>query len=147
MSNLFHTLVAAPSVTVNSSDLGRVPSHISRVDDIGQEEMHLFTCPNLWICTVVQSLATLLPSGNHQPSLELSCGLGGRAKLRRAVLFFPHFLAAPWHMKLLGQGSDPSCSLDLSCNCGNAGSLTHCARLGIESVSQCSQDAADPLVP
>ena len=51
---------------------------------------------------------------------------------------FP-FLAAPQHKKFLGQGSY------LSQSCHNAGSLTDCARLGIEHVSQCSQDAADPV--
>ena len=43
----------------------------------------------------------------------------------------------------MGQGSDPSCSWDLSCSCGNARSLTHCARLGTEPASQRFQDAAD----
>ena len=51
-------------------------------------------------------------------------------------------------MELLGQGSDPSRSQDLSCSCSNAGSLAHCARLGMETESQHSQDAAaDPVVP
>lgn len=61
--------------------------------------------------------------------------------------FFP-FLATLWHMDFLGQGSNPSHSFDLSCSCSNnARSLTHCARPGIEPVSQGSQDAADPFVP
>ena len=38
------------------------------------------------------------------------------------------FLAALWHMEFLGQGSDLTHSYDLSCSCGNAGSLIHCAR-------------------
>ena len=50
------------------------------------------------------------------------------------------FLTTPWYMELLGQGSDLSCSLDLSQNCGNSRSLTHCSRLGIKPTSQCSQD-------
>ena len=45
-------------------------------------------------------------------------------------------------MELPGQGSDPSLSLNLS---GNTGSLTHCARPGIEPVSQHFQDATNPL--
>ena len=53
----------------------------------------------------------------------------------------------PTAYEFLGQGSDPSCSHDLSHSHGNAGSLTHCARLGIEPASQCSQDTADPIVP
>ena len=52
--------------------------------------------------------------------------------------FFPlsfFFLAAPWHMELLGQGirSEP-----LSRSCSNARSLTCCAGPGIEP---------DPIVP
>ena len=34
-------------------------------------------------------------------------------------IFFS-FLATPQHMQFLGQGSDPSCSCDLCCSCGNA---------------------------
>ena len=45
-------------------------------------------------------------------------------------------------MECPGQRSDPSCNLNISC--GNTGSLTHCARPGIEPVSQCSQDAGHP---
>ena len=59
--------------------------------------------------------------------------------------FFFAFLATSWHIELLGQGSDLSCGLNLSCNCSNSGFLTHCARPGIEPESQCSQDAADPI--
>ena len=57
------------------------------------------------------------------------------------------FLAAPQPAKLPGQESDPSRTLDLSWNCGNAGSLTHYARLETEARSQGSQDAASPFVP
>ena len=52
-------------------------------------------------------------------------------------LLFP-VLAALQHVEFLGQGSD------LSCSCGNAGSPTLCAKLGIEPESQCSRDAAGP---
>ena len=64
-----------------------------------------------------------------------------------SFFFFFFFLAAPWHMEFLGQGSDLSHSCDLSCSCSNAGSLTHCARPGIEPRSQHSQDAANPSAP
>ena len=57
------------------------------------------------------------------------------------------FLATLWHMEFLGQGSDPSHSCDLCDICGNTGSLTHCARLGIEPVSQRSRDAAHTVGP
>ena len=45
------------------------------------------------------------------------------------------------------EGSDPSCGLDLSCSRGHTGSLTHCARPGIESVPQPCQDTDDPVAP
>lgn len=50
-------------------------------------------------------------------------------------------------MELPGQGSDLSRSCDLSYSCGNAGSWTHCARPGVEHVSQHSQEAADSVAP
>ena len=53
-------------------------------------------------------------------------------------LFFVFFLAAPCHMELPGQGSDLNHSHELSCSCGNAKSLTHCAGLGIKPMSQYS---------
>ena len=56
----------------------------------------------------------------HHPSEKMS-------------LYFFLFLATPQHRELLGQASDQSHSFDLSHSCGNAGSLTHCARLGIKS--------------
>ena len=59
---------------------------------------------------------------------------------------FP-FLAAPWHVELPGQGSDPSRSCDLCCTCGNTGSLSHCAEPGIKPMLRCSQDIAHPIVP
>ena len=61
-------------------------------------------------------------------------------------LFFP-FLATPWHREFPGHGSDPRCSCNLSHSCGNNGSLSHCAGLGIERAFRCSQDSTDPIVP
>ena len=63
------------------------------------------------------------------------------------LTFFFLFLAAPWHMEFLGQGSDLSYVYNLTCSCSNVGFLTHCAGPGIEPMSQCSQDAANPIVP
>ena len=51
------------------------------------------------------------------------------------------------HMELLGHRTDVSLSRKLSCSCGNARSFTHCAGLGIEPMSQHSQDATHPVVP
>ena len=54
-------------------------------------------------------------------------------------------MAALWHMDFPDQESDWSLSCHLSCSCGNAGSLTHCAGPEIEPVSQHFQGAADPM--
>lgn len=67
--------------------------------------------------------------------------------LFQTTLFFL-FLGAPgdtW--EFLGQGSDLSCTCSLSRSCDKAGSLIHCNGLGIEPVSQRSQDPADLVVP
>ena len=61
--------------------------------------------------------------------------------------FFSHFWPPLWHIELLGQGSDLNHIRDLRLSCGNARSLTHCAGLGIEPMSQCCQDAANPIAP
>ena len=50
-------------------------------------------------------------------------------------------------MEFPGQGSDLSCSCDLCLSCSKAGSLTHCAELGIKPACQCSRDATNPVVP
>ena len=50
------------------------------------------------------------------------------------------FLASPRYVEFLGQGSDSHLSYDLRHSYGNAESLTHCARPGIEPVSQGSRD-------
>ena len=50
-------------------------------------------------------------------------------------------------MEFLGQVSDLGASYDLPCSCGDTRFLTHCARSEIESASQHSRDAADPVVP
>ena len=66
------------------------------------------------------------------PSKSLSVGSQlsqeGLKIWNSSFFFFSLFLAAPQHMDLLGQGSDLSHSCNLSHSCGNAGSLTHCAR-------------------
>ena len=56
------------------------------------------------------------------------------------------FFGCPSNMEFLGQGSDLSHSCNLSC-CYSTRALNHCAGLGIEPVSQSSQDAADPVAP
>ena len=56
------------------------------------------------------------------------------------------YFAVPRYMELQGQGTDPRCSLKLSCS-GSAGSLTHCAGSDIKPASQCFHDTADPIAP
>ena len=70
-----------------------------------------------------------------------------KEKIQRKLNFIYLFiyLAALWLTEFLGQGSDLSCSCDLSYSFDNAGSLTHCAQLEIEPKSQFSQDPADLL--
>ena len=63
------------------------------------------------------------------------------------VGFYFFFLAALQHIEFLGQGSYLSHSYNLCCSCSNVGSLTPCARPGIESASQHSHDAMDPIEP
>ena len=64
------------------------------------------------------------------------------------LFFFLFFFWSPCSiLELLGQGSNQSHSRELSHNCDNARSLTHCAGLGIEPISQCSQDVANPAAP
>ena len=50
-------------------------------------------------------------------------------------------------MELLSQGLYLSHSCHLSCSYSNTGSLTHCARPGIEPRCQRSQDTTDPVAP
>ena len=61
------------------------------------------------------------------------------------IFFF--FLAAQMLTACQGQGTDRSCAYDLCHSYGNAGSLTHCARPGIEPSHQCFRDAADLVEP
>ena len=56
---------------------------------------------------------------------------GRDSTLHFSRLFF-FFLVAPRPMEFPGQGSDASYSYDLSHSFSNAGSLTHCAWLGIK---------------
>ena len=80
-------------------------------------------------------------SPNFAPNKTLGCAI-----FSSLFLFFIFSLsAAPWHMELPSQGSDPSHSLDLSQSYGNAGSLTHYAGLGMEHWTHCSQDVTLPL--
>ena len=76
---------------------------------------------------------------------ELDC-LAEVWKFACCLLLTPH-PHPPQHMELPVQESDPSHSRELSCSYDNAISLTHCAQLGIEPASQCSKDAANPVVP
>ena len=60
---------------------------------------------------------------------------------------FLSFLAVLRRMEFPGQGSEPSCSCHLHCSCSDAGSLAHCAGLGIEPASQRCSGASGPVAP
>ena len=66
----------------------------------------------------------------------------GYWKIPRVFLFLLllllSFLAALRHVEFLDQGSDQSCSFNLSLGCGNARFLTH---------SACPRDPKMPLIP
>ena len=75
----------------------------------------------------------------------IGSGLGSHEE-KEVVLLFVCFLATLRHMEFPGQGWEPSHGCNLRCSCSNAGSLTHCAGLGIEPRSLHSRDApADPI--
>ena len=61
------------------------------------------------------------------------------------VSFFLSFFFFFWPPCSTWSSGHQNCKL--SCTCGSARSLTHCAGLGTEPVSQHSQDTADPTVP
>ena len=82
--------------------------------------------------------------------LILKSGINLETFLFVCFFFFFFFIFGPphmWHLEFPGQGSDLSCSSDLSQSYSQAGSLTHCAGLGIKPLSQRFQDAADPFAP
>ena len=63
--------------------------------------------------------------------------------------FFPPFvfMAVLRCIEFTGQGPDVSCRCDLCSSCSNTGSLTYCAELGVEPVSQSSREAATVGAP
>ena len=113
----------------------------------------VFLCVFVLFCflqKLLYILASPLPLWNSPsvPPEGLCPGLKSYAcKLILNFQGVPFFLAVPWHVELPGQGSDLSFSCKLSQSCGNMGSLTHWARLGIELASQHCQDTADPVAP
>ena len=106
-----------------------------------------------------QSQTRSIPCGSHSHFFFL--------KNYSTLFFFFNFLGLHlWHMEIprLGvksdlllpghshshsKGSDPSCSCscNLQCSCSSTRSLSHCARPGMEPVSQHSRDGTDPVVP
>ena len=85
-------------------------------------------------------------------SSNLMLQTGGRMGCLYLSLFF--FFSFPfwppcgtWSSWALGQGSGSSFSCNLSQSVGNGESLNHRGGLGIEFVSQLSQDTANPVVP
>ena len=64
-------------------------------------------------------------------------------KLHLKTFFFGH----PEAHKVPGQGSDPATVVTYAATMAMPDPLTHCGGTGIEPVSQCCGDIADPIVP
>ena len=87
---------------------------------------------------------------HDKPEVCLVCAWSLLKGYKVGMLFFFFFLfifGCPMEHGVQGQGLDPSCSYDLSHDCGNAESSALCARPGIESASQSAWDATDAIVP
>ena len=82
---------------------------------------------------------------NKQKKTKNTHKLTKKKALVDLLSFPPSFLPFFGTSEFLGQGSDQSHSFDL-CH-SNAGSLTHCAGLEIEPVSQRSRDATNSVAP
>ena len=102
--------------------------------------------------------AFLLPSANVQlvglvcqfltwKNLIIMSTSCGEQSQTLGFFFSLPFPGCPVAYGALGEGSNLSRGHNLSHGCGNARSLTHCARPGIEPTSQHSQDAAYPVGP
>ena len=66
---------------------------------------------------------------------------------RISFFFFLFFFGCWAAYRVPGPGIIWTHSCDLCFSCGSARSLTHCAGPGIEPVSLCSRDAANPIMP
>lgn len=104
------------------------------------------------------------PSGNWNPCWHLGCNLAGNPEPEppgyipskfltnelagQKLLVFVLFcvMAAPWVCEISqAKDSNLSHSFDLCHSWGNAGSLTHCVRLGIEICRGASETPPSPL--
>ena len=64
-----------------------------------------------------------------------------------SLSFFFFFFGHPTTYGVPGPGIRSKLQCDPCWSCGNAGSLSHCAELGIKHASQHSTDTADPIAP
>ena len=69
----------------------------------------------LWTAAALIPLSGISSRHNGEWAMYLIINLNDQ--------IFSSFLAAPWHMEFQGQRADPSCSCDLCCSYGNAGSF------------------------
>ena len=101
--------------------------------------------------SIMYEIGTKLINSTSKRGMTWSGKFGHKnwVKINRfySFLFFFPFFGCHGHMGFQGQESDPSPGCDLCHSCGNAGSLTHCARPGIEPASQRSQDITNPSAP
>ena len=97
-------------------------------------------CPMTW------KLSQRSEQGNHRDHFLISHLLGITEPYCLRCGFLKTVFSYLWPLRSIWGSqarSDPSCRCNLSHSCGNTGSLTHCAGLGIEPASQCSQDATE----
>ena len=87
------------------------------------------------------------PQSALPPQMAVPPILHSRLFAELCMCYIYTVLAALQHMEFPGHilATDQSRSCDGSHSCGNARSLTLCARPGIEPMSHCFQDAADPV--
>ena len=104
-----------------------------------------YVCPSSQSNYVTLALKCL--TGFPLQQEEIHDNFYGLQNPPRSGIHFFLLLATLQNMEFPGKGSDLSCRCSLCCSCGNAGFLTHCAGLGMETTSHCSRDTADPVSP
>ena len=98
--------------------------------------IYINMCIHIYIYGYINFCLAVYTPQSTKSHLVLECKL---------ICFY--FLATPQHMECQGQGSDWSHGCNLHCSCGNNRSSNPLCRVVIEPASQCSRDAADPVVP
>ena len=117
-------------------------NHFSKLTDL-LLFLHGFSQHLIWSSVKAQQTVNKRLQGQHFISAE-NFFLFQLVSQLVSQLFFLFWL--PPACGAPGPGNRSQMKLNLSHSCGNPGSLTHCARLGIEPMSQHSQDATNAIV-